>query len=104
MYVILVDEKRNQEHKYIEIDGCLSARTMLDNIKAQAEWGLSDLESAKTQNDIDDVSSRFKEILDMSKIALAKLEEAGLSGSTSSAVWTDPEDLATFYFKVGGTD
>ena len=36
MYVILVDEKRKQEFKYIEIDGCLSARTMLDNIKSQA--------------------------------------------------------------------
>ena len=99
MYVILVDEKRNQEFKYIEADGCLSARTMLDNIKSQAEWGLSDLASAKDQNDIDDVSRRFKEILDMSKIALAKLEEAGLSESVATSVWTDPD-----YFKVGGTD
>jgi len=103
MYVILVDEKRKQEFKYIEVDGCLSARTMLDNIKSQAEWGLSDLASAEDQNDIDDVSRRFKEILDMSKIALAKLEEAGLSSSSAHAVncvWgSDPD-----YFKVGGTD
>ncbi len=81
MYVILVDE-----------NGCLSARTMLDNIKSQAELGISGIADAKNQNDIDDVSNRFKEILDMSKIALAKLEEAGLSE-------TDPD-----YFKVGGTD
>ena len=99
MYVILVDEKRKQEFKYIEIDGCLSAMTMLDIIKSQAEWGRADLTFAKDQNDIDDVSSRFKEILDMSKIALAKLEEAGLSESVATAVWTDPD-----YFKVGGTD
>ena len=99
MYVILVDEKRKQEFKYIEVDGCLSARTMLDNIKSQAELGISGIADAKNQNDIDDVSSRFKEILEMSRIALAKLEEAGLSESIATAVWTDPD-----YFKVGGTD